>query len=71
MNIWVIFRIAARAIRRNLMRSLLTTLGIIIGVAAVITMVSLGEGARAEVTVVFQAAGAKRLLVKFANLQRA
>ena len=30
-----------------------------------------GEGARAEVTVVFQAAGAKRLLVKFANLQRA
>ncbi len=30
-----------------------------------------GEGARAEVTVVFQEAGAKRLLVKFANLERA
>ncbi|MCC5840555.1 MAG: ABC transporter permease [Opitutales bacterium] len=49
MNLWVIIRIALRAIRRNLMRSLLTALGIIIGVGAVITMVSLGEGARAEV----------------------
>ncbi len=49
MNFLIILRIAARAIRRNLLRSLLTTLGIIIGVAAVITMVSLGEGARAEV----------------------
>jgi hypothetical protein len=30
-----------------------------------------GEGARAEITVVFDGAGAKRLLVKFANLQQA
>jgi putative ABC transport system permease protein len=37
--------LALRAIRRNVMRSFLTTLGIVIGVAAVITMVTLGDGA--------------------------
>jgi putative ABC transport system permease protein len=41
--------VAVRALRRNLMRTLLTALGIIIGVGAVITMVGLGQGARAEV----------------------
>ncbi len=38
------FHIALREIRRNLMRAFLTVLGIIIGVAAVITMVTLGQG---------------------------
>ena len=37
--------LALREIRRNLMRSFLTVLGIVIGVAAVITMVTLGNGA--------------------------
>jgi putative ABC transport system permease protein len=41
--------VAGRALRRNMMRTLLTALGIIIGVAAVITMVGLGQGASAEV----------------------
>ena len=41
--------IALREIRRNLMRAFLTVLGIIIGVAAVITMVTLGQGATAAV----------------------
>ncbi len=41
--------VALRALRRNLMRSLLTALGVVIGVAAVITIVSIGAGARAEV----------------------
>ena len=40
---------ALRALRRNTMRTLLTALGIIIGVGAVITMVGLGQGASAEV----------------------
>ena len=40
---------ALRAMKRNMMRTILTTLGIIIGVAAVITMVGLGQGASAEV----------------------
>ena len=42
--------LAFREIRRNLMRSSLTILGIVIGVAAVITMVTLGRGATAQVT---------------------
>jgi putative ABC transport system permease protein len=43
------FRVALRALRRNTMRSILTALGIIIGVGAVITMVSIGNGAKAQV----------------------
>ncbi len=43
------FRVALRALRRNTMRSILTALGMIIGVAAVITMVSIGNGAKVQV----------------------
>ena len=42
--LWNAFSIALREIRRNLMRAFLTVLGIIIGVTAVITMVTLGQG---------------------------
>ena len=45
----VTVKIAMRALRRNTLRSLLTTLGIIIGVAAVIAMVSIGQGASVSV----------------------
>jgi putative ABC transport system permease protein len=41
--------VALRALRRNTMRSILTALGIIIGVGAVIAMVSIGNGAKAQV----------------------
>jgi putative ABC transport system permease protein len=44
-----IVKVALRALQRNAMRSLLTTLGIIIGVAAVIAMVSIGQGASVSV----------------------
>ena len=44
------FLLAQREIRRNVLRSSLTVLGIVIGVAAVITMVTLGSGATAKVT---------------------
>src|SRR6476659_9737096 len=43
------FKIAFRALRRNKLRSVLTALGIIIGVGAVIAMVSIGNGAKAQV----------------------
>jgi putative ABC transport system permease protein len=49
MDIIVIFRIAFRALARNKMRSALTMLGIVIGVSAVIAMVSIGQGAQASV----------------------
>ncbi len=44
------FILAIREIRRNLMRSFLTVLGVVIGVASVITMVTLGNGATLQVT---------------------
>src|SRR2546425_10252848 len=53
---------ALRALRRNKLRSALTMLGIIIGVAAVITMVSIGEGAAAAVQAEIRSLG-KNLLV--------
>src|SRR5262245_25587047 len=46
MNFWAVFKVAARALARNKMRSALTTLGIIIGVSAVIALVSIGQGAQ-------------------------
>ena len=49
MNLLVTFRIALRALARNKMRSALTMLGIIIGVAAVIAMVGIGQGASASI----------------------
>ncbi len=49
MRFRVILQTAFRALRRNKMRSLLTALGIIIGVAAVIAMVGIGNGAKAQV----------------------
>ena len=44
MRYYRIFRTALRALRRNVMRSLLTTLGIVIGIAAVIAMMEIGKG---------------------------
>ena len=47
MSLWTHSAIAVRALRRNAMRTALTALGMIIGVAAVIVMVAIGTGARA------------------------
>jgi putative ABC transport system permease protein len=44
-----VIKVALRALRRNILRSVLTALGIIIGVAAVIAMVSIGNGAKSQV----------------------
>ncbi|MGE5237167.1 MAG: ABC transporter permease [Acidobacteriota bacterium] len=63
MNPFVTFRVAARALMRNKMRAFLTTLGIIIGVSAVIAMVAIGEGAKAEVEKAFAAMGSNLLIV--------
>jgi putative ABC transport system permease protein len=50
-------RLAARALRRNKLRSFLTTLGIIIGVGAVIFIQSIGEGAKSRVRAQIESAG--------------
>ena len=56
--------LALRAIRRNVLRSSLTILGIVIGVAAVITMVTLGDGATAQVTADISRLGSNMLQVR-------
>jgi putative ABC transport system permease protein len=63
MNPLVTFRLALRALLRNKMRSFLTMLGIIIGVSAVIAMVAIGEGAKAQVEKSFAAMGTSLLIV--------
>ncbi|MCX6572534.1 MAG: ABC transporter permease [Candidatus Aminicenantes bacterium] len=56
-------RVALRALNRNKMRSFLTALGIIIGVGAVIAMVSIGEGAKRGIESRFAAMGTNLLFV--------
>jgi ABC-type antimicrobial peptide transport system permease subunit len=56
-------RMAFRALRRNVMRSALTTLGIVIGVGAVIAMVEIGQGSKTAVAQTIQSMGANTLLV--------
>ncbi len=63
MNPLQTLRVAIRALLRNKMRSFLTTLGIIIGVSAVIAMVAIGEGAKAQVEAQFAAMGSNLLIV--------
>ena len=56
-------QIAARALRVNKLRSALTVLGIVVGVAAVVCMVSVGAGAQAEVSEKIRTLGANLLIV--------
>ncbi|MEO0631439.1 MAG: ABC transporter permease, partial [Planctomycetota bacterium] len=61
--LWNSVRLALRSIRRNLLRSFLTVLGIVIGVSAVITMVTLGNGATSQVTNDIASLGSRVLIV--------
>ena len=63
MRPWEAMRVALRALLRNKLRSFLTALGIMIGVGAVIAMVAIGEGARAQVEEAFAAMGTNVLIV--------
>ncbi len=62
--LWNTLLLALRSIRRNLMRSFLTILGIVIGVAAVITMVTLGNGATRAVSDQISSMGSNLLMVR-------
>jgi len=62
-SIWQSVRIAGRALRVNKLRSALTMLGIIIGVAAVIAMVGVGAGAQARVAEQIQSLGSNLIIV--------
>jgi putative ABC transport system permease protein len=69
MNPLAIFRIAVRALGRNKMRSALTMLGIIIGVGAVIAMVSIGQGAQAMIQDQITSMGSNILQIQPGNNQ--
>jgi putative ABC transport system permease protein len=63
MKVSATLRIALRALRRNKMRSMLTMLGIIIGVGAVIAMVGVGNGAKAQVEAQIATLGQNMILI--------
>jgi putative ABC transport system permease protein len=63
MNLLMIIRVAFRALVRNKMRAALTMLGIIIGVSAVIAMVSIGQGAQQSVQAQIASIGTNLLFV--------
>ena len=63
MNWLQTLRVALRALGRNKLRSFLTTLGVVIGVSAVIAMVAIGDGAKARVEETFAAMGSNMLIV--------
>ena len=61
MNPMEVLRTAFHALRGNWMRSALTSLGVIIGIAAVIVMVSVGQGTQAEIDKLVSGLGSNRL----------
>ena len=63
MSTWLTLETALEALRRNVMRTALTALGIIIGVAAVIVMMALGNGARAAIEARIRTAGTNLIIV--------
>ena len=63
MKVYRTIRTALRALRRNPMRAMLTTLGIIIGVAAVIAMMEIGEGSSKAIERTISSMGANNLLI--------
>jgi len=63
MNFYATLLIALKALRVNKLRSALTMLGIIIGVAAVIVMIAVGGGARAQVEAQIKSLGANLMMV--------
>tara|TARA_B100000959_G_scaffold236445_1_gene255263 strand:+ start:3471 stop:4676 length:1206 start_codon:yes stop_codon:yes gene_type:complete len=60
----IIVKVALRELKGSITRSLLTMLGVIIGVAAVVAMVALGEGAKRDISNSIQNLGANLLIVK-------
>src|ERR1041385_1406132 len=70
MSIFMIFRVALKALNRNKLRTALTMLGMIIGVGAVITMVALGTGAQTSIDAQIQSAGTNMIMVNAGNFSQ-
>src|SRR4030088_3096463 len=70
MRLWMIPWLALKALARNVMRTLLTMLGIVIGVAAVICVVAIGDGAQASVEQAITNIGANMIWVEAGGVNR-
>ena len=70
MGTLVVLRVAFKALARNKLRTTLTMLGMIIGVAAVITMVALGDGAQQQIESQIRSAGTNLITVRAGNFRR-
>jgi putative ABC transport system permease protein len=70
MSFFMVFRVALKALGRNKMRTALTMLGMIIGVAAVITMVALGTGAQTSIEAQIQSTGTNMIVVSAGNFSQ-
>lgn len=64
MNLTNLFKIALRALANNKMRGFLTMLGIIIGVASVITMLAIGQGSKRSIQAEISAMGSNMIMIK-------
>lgn len=71
MNVWDSARVALRALLANKLRAILTVLGIVIGVGAVIALISVGQGARTQITSSIQSLGTNLLFIRPGALQQA
>jgi putative ABC transport system permease protein len=63
MSAWEAMRVALRALAANKLRSFLTTLGVVVGVAAVVTMLAVGAGAQSQIAEQIRSLGANVLMV--------
>src|SRR5262245_59373157 len=70
MSLLMTLRIALKALNRNKLRTARTMLGMIIGVAAVITMVALGTGAQTSIEAQIQSAGTNMIIVMAGNFSQ-
>lgn len=70
MRLLIPLKIALKALKRNMLRTLLTMLGIIIGVGAVIAMVSIGNGAKAMVESQIASLGQNVIMIFSGNMSR-
>lgn len=69
MTLWENFRIALQSLSANKIRSFLTMLGIIMGVASVVTMVAIGSGAQLQVSEQIRSLGASVLMIEPGTLR--
>ena len=68
-DLWENVRVALDGLASNKMRSILTMLGVVIGVAAVVALLSIGQGAQAAVTGQITSAGSNLLFVSMGTVR--